>query len=320
MNRICKNCGAKLQDNDIYCPVCGIKTENTVSIKAERRCRFCGAELPEDAVFCSECGREQNTSTPYVNVPNKKAEVSENGGVNPVILGAMIGGGVVLIAAVVILVVLIGGRAGKHKTENDIAETYKVEQTETVSTVSPTMNAGVIERTPEPIPILARTPAPVTTPVPAQNEIPQVSTERSNNNDVPPQSGYHTYTDSDYSFSCKYPASFRLTVVESNFYRYTLSSPDGVGSLYICATSNNNGRTPVKVLDNFMASYGGSVDYQNSGSDWCAIRTLSNGRYHYGYFKLTNGLIRGFEMHFPSSQFDLYDGYINDIYSSIEYY
>ena len=76
MSRKCSNCGTELHADDVYCPVCGIKTESTVS-GSKRVCRYCGAALSEDAAFCSECGREQNTNS-YETVIEKKTTGSSS--------------------------------------------------------------------------------------------------------------------------------------------------------------------------------------------------------------------------------------------------
>lgn len=131
---------------------------------------------------------------------------------------------------------------------------------------------------------------------------------------------YSTYSDSDYNFSCSYPSHFRVYNEKNNFMRYTLSAPDDTATLKICATSNSSWLSVSTVAGNFKSSYPGSTDYENSGADWCAVRTYKNGWYHYGYFKLTNNMIRGFEFHFNSNYFDIYDRYINDIYNSFKFY
>ena len=130
---------------------------------------------------------------------------------------------------------------------------------------------------------------------------------------------YSTYTDKDFNFRCDYPTNFILYNEDNNFVRYSLKSSDGAAILKICATNNPTKRTDKIVSDNFKSTYPGVVDYEELGTDWCAVRTHDNGTCHYGYFKLTNGMIRGFEFHFPESSFELYDSYVNSIYKSLSF-
>lgn len=133
-------------------------------------------------------------------------------------------------------------------------------------------------------------------------------------------SGYQTYSSSKFSFSCAYPASFRATNVTDNFILYSCESPDSNADLYINGTENSSGLSPSTVYSNFVSTYGGVEEFKNIGDNFCAGRIINGARSHYCYYKLTNGMIRGFEMHYPTSQDGYYDGLINDIYSRISFY
>lgn len=130
---------------------------------------------------------------------------------------------------------------------------------------------------------------------------------------------YYTYTDPEYNLTCSYPAHFMPIYNDDPFVRISLAAPDGTAVLNICATENSSGLSVKTVLDNFKDSFPGAVDYENSGTDWCVCRTYKDGIYHYGYFKIKNGLIRGFEMHFSGEYYRTYDGYVNDIYESLSF-
>ena len=57
----CVKCGAILEPDSMFCAECGAKVE---AIQEEpfstiNTCRFCGKELEEGALFCSSCGRKQ---------------------------------------------------------------------------------------------------------------------------------------------------------------------------------------------------------------------------------------------------------------------
>lgn len=129
---------------------------------------------------------------------------------------------------------------------------------------------------------------------------------------------YRTYGDADYNFNCAYPSHFKVYNDSDKFVRYSLKAPDNTATLKICATGNGSGLTVQKVSDNFVSSYPGTVDYKDSGSDWCAISTIKNGQTHYGYFKVESDKIRGFELHYNSTYTSVYDQYVNDIYNSLQ--
>lgn len=129
--------------------------------------------------------------------------------------------------------------------------------------------------------------------------------------------GFYSYNDNEYGFSCEYPSHFTAAAGNSKFVRRSYKAPDNTATLNICATKNTTGRSAKKVQDNFKSSYPGTVDYENIGSDWCVCRTYKDGMYHYGYFSLKNGMIRGFEMHFDGAYFQTYETYVNYIYDSL---
>ena len=129
--------------------------------------------------------------------------------------------------------------------------------------------------------------------------------------------GFNSYTDNEYRFSCEYPAHFAAASGASKFVRRSYKAPDNTATLNICATKNSTGLSPQKVQDNFKSSFPGTVDYENTGSDWCVCRTYKDGMYHYGYFSLKNGMVRGFEMHFDGAYFKTYEKYVDYIYDSL---
>lgn len=51
MSKICINCGAELEDCDLFCGNCGTKQPEVPS-----HCVNCGNELPQKAKFCPQCG------------------------------------------------------------------------------------------------------------------------------------------------------------------------------------------------------------------------------------------------------------------------
>lgn len=147
---------------------------------------------------------------------------------------------------------------------------------------------------------------------------PQNDNGRQTGNDVVSNPGYKTYDDADYNFSCAYPTHFQVYNDSSKFVRYSLKAPDNSATLKICGTVDNYNRSVKTVADNFKNSYPGTIDYENSGDTWCVVSTRDNNQYHYGYFSVRNGMIRGFEMHYNKENHTIYDKYINDIYDSLK--
>ena len=130
---------------------------------------------------------------------------------------------------------------------------------------------------------------------------------------------YNTYTDSKYKFTCSYPAHFIEIYNNDPFARCSYKASDNTATLNICGTNNSSNLSVETVQNNFKSSYPGTIDYENSGNDWCVCRTYKDGIYHYGYFKIKDGMIRGFELHFDSDNYTVYDGYVNDIYRSLNF-
>lgn len=155
-------------------------------------------------------------------------------------------------------------------------------------------------------------------PPPANPKNPTPPPASSSSASVVSSPSYYTYNDSYYDFSCLYPSHFRVYNDSDKFVRYSLKAPDNTATLKICATGNSTGLTSQKVLENFISSYPGTVDYQNKGNDWCAVSTIKNGECHYGYFKVQSDKIRGFEFHYDSKYSTVYTNYIDNIYAALK--
>ena len=95
---ICPNCGAELQEDDVFCCHCGYKVEKPIEDQMPtvetfspdekpqgNRCPNCGAKVEKDSLFCVHCGyrlsspTEKNTREPSLNVPVGDAGVVQNG-------------------------------------------------------------------------------------------------------------------------------------------------------------------------------------------------------------------------------------------------
>lgn len=53
---LCENCGAVINDGDMFCGECGFAVNVCNGEAALLKCTNCGSPLQEDAVFCGECG------------------------------------------------------------------------------------------------------------------------------------------------------------------------------------------------------------------------------------------------------------------------
>ncbi len=51
----CKNCGSEVNQNALFCQVCGAKVEKIVK-PLKRTCPNCGEEIDDSTTFCPECG------------------------------------------------------------------------------------------------------------------------------------------------------------------------------------------------------------------------------------------------------------------------
>lgn len=70
---ICKNCGAVIADDEIYCQNCGTCTEKG------KYCKYCGAVIDAKSVVCPACGRQVE---PLQSAPQQSQQVYVNNTVN----------------------------------------------------------------------------------------------------------------------------------------------------------------------------------------------------------------------------------------------
>lgn len=69
----CRSCGAKLDDDAVFCVNCGVKILDTQNRKI---CPNCGASIVDDAVFCMKCGTKLDSTTKIgtCNLTNSQKE------------------------------------------------------------------------------------------------------------------------------------------------------------------------------------------------------------------------------------------------------
>lgn len=299
MNRYCPYCGSPVDENAKFCGSCGQSLE---SLNEKVICKNCGKEIEQGSSFCKYCGTAVVKNT--IDIAEKVSDVNDNGKRNAIIAAVCSTAAIVLIAVVIFAVINITGKNDSNDSGYTVAETETAQPMPTAtSTVQPT-----------------QTPAPTPAPTPTATPIPTNKPEKYDRG-YSYEEGYSLSVDRRFRLVCPYPDDFIEFNTDNAFFIKSYSAPDRSGYMYVCATENKSRLTPGMIRDNFYDTYGGTIDYKNSGDDWCVIRTVDDyNMYHYGYFKLTDGMIRGFEMHFDGRYFGLYDKYINDIYKDMILY
>ena len=112
MSRICPNCGATLQDDELFCCECGTKYEEPAPPEPEPEpdtggfCAKCGTQLRPGAAFCPKCGaprQEAGTERPVRERPAKPARAASRPGGNRTAVIIAIIAAVTVIAVVLVL-------------------------------------------------------------------------------------------------------------------------------------------------------------------------------------------------------------------------
>lgn len=69
----CKECGAKLDDDAVFCMNCGVKILDTQNKKI---CPNCGAAIVDDAFYCMKCGTKLDSTAEIetYNLTNSQKE------------------------------------------------------------------------------------------------------------------------------------------------------------------------------------------------------------------------------------------------------
>lgn len=296
----CSYCGAEITGNSKFCPNCGA----AVIRNNARFCPNCGRQALDWEDVCASCGTRLMGTDEQTMRNNSPYNQQRHGSDKTVLI-------VVIVAAVLVFAAAFAiGFAFINPEKSD---------------EEPQPSVAAVTQTPAPTasPEAANTAIPVVVidgddPDAVQATSAPVYKDKEEARQVQPK--YLTYNSGKYNFSCAYPSSFKTTIVNDPLILYSCESQDARADLYINGTVNTAGLSPSTVFENFVASYGGVVDYRSIGDTYCAGSTAGGGRSHYCYYKLTGGMIRGFEMHYPTSQRDYYDQMINEIYNSISFY
>ena len=54
--RVCTNCGSRIEEGYLFCIRCGTKYESEPTVTKDKFCTNCGAKAGENSVFCEQCG------------------------------------------------------------------------------------------------------------------------------------------------------------------------------------------------------------------------------------------------------------------------
>lgn len=288
----CPKCGDRLEEGALFCNNCGFKIENnSVSFSA---CPKCGKKLKPNAQFCGECGTVIDNKKDKL-VQNSKRKKKDKGLIALIVILAA-----VIIACISVVMILYLNNNSVDIVNPDIVNEVSIddedtleEQTSEIQTPNPSSKQDTDE---------------------SKEETESISNTNSQGNSsvVVDSRGYATYTNTAYSFKCKYPSWFRVESDTDTL--FTCTSADGLGGMNISCT-DDYGNSVQESLNSYISSFAGTVDYKASGDDYFAVRIKQNSNYHYRYAKFKDGRIYIFSFVFPQAQFETYDDMINEIYA-----
>lgn len=105
----CKECGAKLDDDAVFCMNCGVKILDTQNKKI---CPNCGAAIVDDAFFCMKCGTKLDSTAEIetynlTNSQKEKTVKSNKEEIDPVLIAI-----IKVIAVFIVIALILGFLAG----------------------------------------------------------------------------------------------------------------------------------------------------------------------------------------------------------------
>lgn len=128
-----------------------------------------------------------------------------------------------------------------------------------------------------------------------------------------------TYSDEKFGFEIDYPSHFNIYNLTENTVSRVYMSNDGAAVLKINAGYNKGNITCKQLCNELINAYTGEVTYNPVKDTWFALSINDSDNYHYAYYKLDEGEIRGFEFHFKGAEnLDTYSKYIDHIYASFK--
>jgi len=129
---------------------------------------------------------------------------------------------------------------------------------------------------------------------------------------------YNKHLDSLFNFEIDYPSHFVRVENDSSFVSQYMSS-DGAACLNIIAAGNGGNIKPSDIDGYLKTLYSGEVSYNPVEDTWFALSCGDDSTVHYAYYKVSDGIIKGFEFHFADPiHLENYSKYIDHIYSSFK--
>ena len=101
----CKECGAKLDDDAVFCMNCGVKILDTQNKKI---CPNCGDAIVDDAFYCMKCGTKLDSTAEIetynlTNSQKEKTVKSNKEEIDPVLIA------ILMVGAVFVVIIWIFG-------------------------------------------------------------------------------------------------------------------------------------------------------------------------------------------------------------------
>ncbi|MBQ3426399.1 MAG: zinc ribbon domain-containing protein [Clostridia bacterium] len=255
------------------------------------QCSRCGNNIREGADFCPRCGltiRPVGGNGEFYNNYPKNNKNDNSKAIIAIVMVSVF----VIVAAVIVCTLMLVSNSGGGKTE---------------ATSTP-----ILTETPTPEP--TATPAPEVTP-----EVIYAVEDRPAVNNVIPNPDYTRFSSSLYGYSINYPSHYIAYNDSSAGTLYAVQEPDGSAREIIAAMPIGN-ETVSSSMSSFISAHPGTITYQTSGNDYYAANIRNGDIEYYKYCKFRNGSMCWFEFIYPAALHSIYDGYINDIYKSIERY
>lgn len=104
----CTECGAKLDDDAVFCMNCGVKILDTQNKKI---CPNCGAAIVDDAFFCMKCGTKLDSTAEIetYNLTNSQKEKTVKSNKEEIDPGLIAIIKVIAVFVVILLIILFLG-------------------------------------------------------------------------------------------------------------------------------------------------------------------------------------------------------------------
>lgn len=268
----------------------------------QRFCKKCGKPIRQGETFCGYCG----TSILKEFTPKKKRPSGKSR--DTVIISVCASLLVLLLAVLAILVY-------NHVKDAVEDETHTVKPDIPIPTPTET-----IPYTPNPTDTPKPSPSPdrdITALVP--EDIITLSGITYTGENPVTMPGYDYYVDNKFPLEIDLPSHFIERQQGSSICRKNLVSASGDAAMRVCAAYNGGAITAEELKNRFANLYGGEITYSAGKEEWFAMSCNDSLRYHYAYYSVRDGMIRGFEFHFSGAENnDIYAGYIEHIYSSLK--